>query len=208
MPDRAVNRVPALLVAVALLPAAVLTGVVLLQSSELTAPAVASRCAHATACVDQALTHVAGKRRIALAYGWVGAGLLLVLGVVLAALLSRRSARTETMSPAPRAGSPGDQDRERAALVTACVNVSDVVTGAPREQLVDALIEAGVNPIEVPAGERFDSSRHHAVGRVVTNDRSLHNLVVETEKIGYVDYGRRLRYPDVLVWAADGGAPS
>lgn len=34
MPDRAVKRVPALLVAVALLPAAVLAGVVLLRSSD------------------------------------------------------------------------------------------------------------------------------------------------------------------------------
>jgi GrpE len=208
MPDRAVKRVPALLVAVALLPAAVLAGVVLLQSSELTAPAVSSRCAHAAACVYRALTDVADKRSIALAYGWVGAGLLLVLGVVLAALLSRRIGRPATTSPAPRAGSSTDHDRERAALVKACVNVSDLVTGAPREQLVDALIEAGVNPIEVPAGERFDSSRHHAVGRVLTSDRSLHNLVAEMERAGYVDHGRRLRYPDVLVWAAGGGAPS
>ena len=208
MRDRAVNRVPAPLVAVALLPAAVLTGVVLLQSNELTAPAVSSRCAHAAACVDQALADVAGKRRIALAYGWVGAGLLLVLGVVLAALLSRRSARTKTTSPATRADSSTDQDQERAALVNACMNVSDVATGALREQLVGALIEAGVNPIDVPAGERFDSSRHHAVGRAVTNDRSLHNLVAETERTGYVDHGRRLRYTEVVVWADDGGGPS
>ena len=208
MRDRAVNRVPAPLVAVALLPAAVLTCVVLLQSNELTAPAVSSRCARAAACVDQALADVAGKRRIALAYGWVGAGLLLVLGVVLSALLSRRSTPTKTTSPAPRADSSTDQDRERAALVKACMNVSDLATGALREQLVGALIEAGVNPIDVPAGERFDSSRHHAVGRVVTKDRSLHNLVAETERTGYVDHGRRLRYPEVVVWADDGGGPS
>jgi hypothetical protein len=36
---------------------------------------------------------------------------------------------------------------------------------------------------------------------------ALHNLVAETERSGYVDQGRRVRYPDVLVWTADGGAP-
>ncbi len=140
---------------------------------------------------------------VAVALGWVGARLLLVLGVVLAALLSRRSERTKSTSAAPRAPSCTDQDRQRAAVVRACVSVSDVVTGAPREQLAAPLIEAGVKPIEVPAGERFDSSRHRAVGRLVTDDRSLHHVIIETERIG-----SGLRYPAVLVWAADGGAPS
>ena len=79
---------------------------------------------------------------------------------------------------------------------------------ALREQLLDALATVGVTPIDASIGEEFDSSRHHAVGRVVTNDPGSHNRVAGTERYGYVDRGKRLRYPDVLVFNANGGAKS
>jgi hypothetical protein len=75
-----------------------------------------------------------------------------------------------------------------------------------REQLLDALAEAGVTPVEIPAGERFDSSEHRAVGQVGTSDPRRHNLVAKTERAGYLDRGRRLRYPDVVVFNAEGSS--
>jgi hypothetical protein len=99
----------------------------------------------------------------------------------------------------------GSLERDRSVLVTACMQVSDLVASdALREQLTDALAEAGVTSIDVPVGEQFDSSRHHAVGMVKTSDKTRHNLVAKTERAGYFDRGRRLRYPDVLVFSAEG----
>ena len=87
------------------------------------------------------------------------------------------------------------------------MEVSDTVSSdALREQLVDVLAEAGVTRIEVAGGERFDSSRHRAVGRVGTSDDTSHNRVAKTTRPGYVDRGKRLRYPEVLVFNADGGS--
>ena len=81
-----------------------------------------------------------------------------------------------------------------------------VDSDALREQLVDALADAGVTPVDVPAGEPFDSSRHHAIGRLDTADPARHNLVARTERSGFVDRGKRLRYPDVVVFSANGRA--
>ena len=61
--------------------------------------------------------------------------------------------RAMNRAPASRAGSSTDQGHKRAALVQTGTNVSDVVTAAPRERLVDALLEARVNSIKVPGGE-------------------------------------------------------
>jgi hypothetical protein len=91
--------------------------------------------------------------------------------------------------------------RDRAILVRACLDVSDLLESeALREQILDALADVGVSPVLVAAGEPFDSSRHRAVGTVPTSDAAFHNLVAGTERPGFADHGRRLRWPDVLVF--------
>lgn len=91
--------------------------------------------------------------------------------------------------------------RDRAILITACIEVGDVVdSDAVRERLLDALDEVGVRPVVVAAGEPFDSSRHRAVGTASTPDAASHNLVAGTERAGFSDHGRRLRWPDVVVF--------
>jgi hypothetical protein len=182
-------------VATAMLPALILACVVLLQGNELNVPSAPEHCVGTVAkCVRLSLVQVSSERSTVLAYGWVGVAVMLTLGVGLAVLLTRLLA-TEP----PR-------NEDRAVLVQACMDVSDTVPSAAlREQLVDALAEVGVVPVEVATGERFDSSKHHAVGRVGTSDRASHDLVARTERTGFVDRGKRLRYPDVLVFNANGG---
>jgi hypothetical protein len=181
--------------ATAMLPALILACVVLLQGNELNVANGAEHCVGTAAkCVWLSLAQVSSERSTMLAYGWVGVAVMLTLGVGLAVLLTRLVA-TEP----PR-------NEDRAVLVRACMDVSDAVPSAAlREQLVDALAGVGVVPVEVATGERFDSSRHRAVGRVGTSDRACHDLVAKTERAGYVDRGKRLRYPEVLVFNADGG---
>jgi molecular chaperone GrpE (heat shock protein) len=95
----------------------------------------------------------------------------------------------------------GHSTRDRATLIKACLDVSDLLdSDALREQILDALAEVGVRPVVVAAGEPFDSSRHRAVGTVPTTDAAFHNLVAGTERAGFSDRGRRLRWPDVLVF--------
>jgi hypothetical protein len=178
----------------AAVPAAVSVGVVVFQAAEVAVPA---RCA-VSQCA-KVLKGIASDRSTALGYGWAGAGVLLLVGAAFALLLVRSRASTRSHP----------LERERLALIRACIEVSDVVpSDALREQLVDALANAGVTAVQVAAGERFDSSRHHAVGRVESHDRAAHNRVAKMERPGYVDHGRRLRYPDVLVFNADGGVKS
>jgi hypothetical protein len=181
--------------AMAVLPALILACVVLLQGNELNVPSASEHCVGTVAkCVRMPLAQISSERSTVLAYGWVGVAVMLTLGVGLAVQLMRRL------------GTEPPRDGDRAALVRACMDVSDAVPSpALREQLVDALAEVGVVPVEVAAGERFDSSRHRAVGRVRTSDRACHDLVAKTERAGYLDRGKRLRYPEVLVFNADGG---
>jgi hypothetical protein len=155
-------------------------------------------------CGARALARVSSERSTALGYGWTGVAVLLGAGLAAAVLWARR--RDAERGNAEQAlGVTNDAAaRERAVLVRACVQASDTVpSDALREQLLDALSEAGVTPVDVAAGEQFDSARHRAVGRVATTDRSRDNLVAKIERAGYLDHGRRLRTPDVLVFNAD-----
>ena len=180
-------------VALPFVPAIVVAARALLQTVELDIPPLPQQCPRQ--CAERVLAQIAHDRSEALTFAWGAAALLLVLGTAAAIVLSvrQRAPRTTAL------------ERQRAALVSACVDVSDVVSGALREQLVDALAEAGVTSVQVAAGEPFDSSRHHAVGRVDTSDPAHDNLVAETQRTGYIDRGKRLRYPDVVVFKADGG---
>lgn len=101
--------------------------------------------------------------------------------------------------------------RDREVLVQACIDVADQVTSdGVRERLVAALVEAGVVP-DAPVGQRFDPGQHEASGLVPTADASLHNTIAVIERPGWVDRGRRLRLPRVLVHrleaTAAGGRP-
>lgn len=135
--------------------------------------------------------------------GWLGLGAALaVSGLGGFALARRGPGRRPPQNERTRVAQLA---RERAVLVHACMEVSDrLVSDALKEQLRDALTEAGVMPIEVTAGERFDSARHRAVGRVATRQRALHNHVAGVERDGFSDGGRRLRCPDVVVFNANG----
>jgi molecular chaperone GrpE (heat shock protein) len=87
------------------------------------------------------------------------------------------------------------------------MEVSDLVDSpALREQLLDALKASGVKPIEAGVGEPFDSTRHKAVGTIPTNDPVNDNTVAETQRPGYVDRGKRVRYPEVLVFKWSGAS--
>ncbi len=119
--------------------------------------------------------------------------------------LGRGAASAARASDRGQVDQNGSVVRDRALLVQTCVELSDLVSsGALRERLTDALADVGVTPIQVGAGAMFDSSRHHAVGELRTADTARHNLVAETERVGWVDHGRRLRYPDVVVFTAEG----
>lgn len=89
--------------------------------------------------------------------------------------------------------------RDREVLVRACIDVADqVASDGMRERLVAALVDAGVVP-DAPVGQRFDPARHEAAGLVPTTESSLHNTIAVIERPGWVDRGRRLRLPRVLV---------
>lgn len=124
----------------------------------------------------------------------IGTFVLVAIGAALVLGLLRRGGGLRT----------DHAERERATLIKACVDVSDLLeSDALREQILDALAEIGVLPVVVAAGEPFDSSRHRAVGTVPTPDAAFHNLVAGTERAGFSDHGRRLRWPDVLVFDAN-----
>src|SRR6478672_3784141 len=100
---------------------------------------------------------------------------------------------------------PGEQRREgahdRDVLVAACIDACDTVTSqAIRQRLLGALAEVGVTAVEVPAGTRFDPESHRAADILMTEDETLDGLVAETERLGFVDQGRRVRWPEVLVY--------
>lgn len=173
--------------------------------------------------IARCLDGVSSSQSTALAYGWIAALAVLALGIavsVAAGGTRRRAAARQVGSASlpvrPRAAAAaqvrsanghaaGACARERAILATACIEVGDLVDSAAlREQLLDALKASGVSPVEAGVGEPFDSSRHKAVGTIPTSDRGNDNTVAETQRPGYVDRGKRVRYPEVLVFKWSG----
>ena len=161
--------------------------------------------------VHNQLAAEASDRSSALGYGWGGAIILLIGGLSLAAIALRSRARRRVSSPgagedpAPEppasASAPGDDARDRELLVDACIGAFDVTeSGAVRRQLLDALRRAGVDLVEVPSNARFDPTKHRAADTRATDREALDGLVIETERLGFVDRGRRVRWPEVVVY--------
>lgn len=182
----------------------------------LTPQRTAARAASASeACAARDLQQMTDERTAALGVGWVAvvAMLVVIAGLVRVAFRarigrSRMVARSTGMTA--RVGStarPSDAERDRDVLIQACIEVSDRVpsTGL-RDELLDALAEVGVTPVEAAPGDPFDSSRHRAAAGVATDDSTRDNVIVKTERAGYVDRGRRLRVPEVLVYKVKGGS--
>lgn len=89
---------------------------------------------------------------------------------------------------------------ERRALVEACLYAHDRARSAGvAERIVAALATVGVAALR-PDGEPFDPALHEAGGTVATDDAALDGRVAETEVIGFVDRGRVLRAPVVIVY--------
>lgn len=211
------GRVVATLSAIALVPALVFACAVLAQGAKLSTPTalavVGKPPAGVSASVwkgvvhnaDQSLAKVSSDQNDAIAYGWIGVALAAVLGGALAIAVSGRrawaGAAPERVESRRQAGTDTNAERDRSILVEACIEVSDVVPSASlREELLEALERAGVQAVDVPRGEPFDPKRHRAAGRVPTAARERENLVAETERLGFVDRGRRVRPPSVLVY--------
>jgi hypothetical protein len=117
--------------------------------------------------------------------------------------------------PKPRQAAPTDEGdlrrlrSDRGALVSALVELSDLVdSSALREKASRALGAAGVTSLD-PTGERFDAARHRAVKRIPAPDSAHHAQVADTERLGYSDRGHVIRPPEVLVYwrdsSSDGG---
>jgi hypothetical protein len=93
--------------------------------------------------------------------------------------------------------------RDRALLVKTCIAVRELVESAAlREQLDDALTAAGVAAVQAAPGEPFNPAQYRAIGTVPTTDSALHDMVASTQRTGYADRGKRLSYPEVLVYNA------
>jgi hypothetical protein len=207
----------ATLLAVAAVPAVVFACAVLVQGSKLSTPTadtvVGARPVGVSPTVWNGVVHnaqrsldgVASDQNDALAYGWIGVVLGAVLGGAMLIALSQRrewaGAPSRTFESPRTASANTNAERERSILVATCIEVSDTVPSTSlREELLEALERVGVEAITVRAGEPFDPKRHRAAGRVPTAEPERENLVAETERPGFVDRGRRLRPPSVLVF--------
>lgn len=97
-------------------------------------------------------------------------------------------------------------DRERSQLVERVIDACDYIrSDAVRQSLVRALGEIGVEEVVADEGERFDPHRHKAWERVATTDPALDETVAGTERPGFSDRGRVVRFPEVRVYRLDGG---
>jgi hypothetical protein len=99
----------------------------------------------------------------------------------------------------------GRLEHDRKDLVVGLVELIDLLDSpALRRRAIDTLAAAGVEAVD-SAGDQFDPARHRAVARVETADPAADGIIVETERLGYVDGGRHVRLPDVHVYHhADG----
>jgi molecular chaperone GrpE (heat shock protein) len=88
--------------------------------------------------------------------------------------------------------------------VSACIDAADAVPGlALRQQLIDALAQSGVTSDDVAPETPFDPQQHKAADTRITDQERLAGLVAETERPGFTDRGRRLRWPEVIVYQTE-----
>ena len=161
------------------------------------------------------LASIDSSRSQARVYGWIVAAVLLIIGLGSARLLApeppHRDAlapgedRASSRAPLAAAAQTGSM-RDREVLVAACIHVCDVLgRDALSQHLLGALADAGVTAVDVPVETRFDPAQHKAADTLVTDKQTLAGLVAETERLGFVDRGRRVRWPEVLVYQLGSG---
>ncbi|WP_159029078.1 hypothetical protein [Streptomyces viridochromogenes] len=91
---------------------------------------------------------------------------------------------------------------ERERLVSGCIELGDrllTVNPALWERLNGELAGVGVHAV-VADGERYDREAHDALDKEPTDDPDRHLTVASTEFPGYLDHGRLLRRPQVIVY--------
>lgn len=116
---------------------------------------------------------------------------------------------------APDVGSPAaapvveqgrEPDPDRGALIEALIEVADEVSsGAVRTAIVQRLAAVGVEAIVVEAGTPFDASRHRGIHAEQATSAEQADTVVAMERPGWVDRGKVLRPPEVVVYRWEGG---
>jgi hypothetical protein len=95
---------------------------------------------------------------------------------------------------------------ERDRLVEVCVDLADrlrVHHAGLWALLREGLAGAGVT-LTVVDGERFDATRHRAIGREPAGDPASHLTVARTQLCGVTDRGREIRIPEVVVYMEEG----
>jgi hypothetical protein len=125
-----------------------------------------------------------------------------VVGAAIGIVAGRRRATPPAPPPPPPPPPPADPiARDRTALAEAIIDARDRLgPGALSERLGAALATVGVETLD-PVGEPFDANRHWAQGSDrLTPDPALDGTVAETVTFGYVDRGRPLRLPGVVVY--------
>ena len=148
----------------------------------------------------------------AISYGWIGAAAVLSLGLAGAVLFSApgrvrervpgrmRAARTrEEAKPLPSDAERLSRDRER--LVDECIAAFDAIDSkAIRSDLPHTLDHAGVTAVEAPTNTCSDPAEHKAADTELTGRQAPDGLVSGTERLWFVDRGRRRRWLDGLVF--------
>jgi hypothetical protein len=129
--------------------------------------------------------------------------LVLLLGIVIGARLSRTKTRQPLSAPPQPNPDRPDLDAikaQRAALVSGCLKVrglleDQVLTGV----LDDALHRGGIQIID-PTGTRVDSSHHRIAGTDPAPTPAQDGVISRTLIPGFFDAGRVVRAADVVVY--------
>ena len=212
--------------ATSLLAAVLVALLVLVQGEQLgggsgptVAPKTKTPAGYRTALAEAnaELAHRASQQRSdrsdALLLGWLAVAILAGGGIALVVTGRRRPARPRRRvitvpAPADAHRSPdptgADAGADRQVLVQTCIEVADVIpVQALRLELEDALRAVGVEPVTPPDGSRFDPAVARIVDRLPTADPEQEHHIARTERVGYIDRGRRLRQPEVTVYSLD-----
>ncbi|MBX3314454.1 MAG: nucleotide exchange factor GrpE [Actinobacteria bacterium] len=145
----------------------------------------------------------------------IGVGLAgLVVGALLGAARGRRGADPSGATPipaavpvpAPVASASTDSTAERDDLVEALIDAADQVSSdAVRTSIVHRLAAVGVEPVFVAVGDPFDPTVHRGVDAAAAPSSEQNDTIAALERPGWVDRGRVLRPPEVVVnrWEGD-----